>query len=630
MHLSSLVRPQLTARPEGEKDDLATRTLSFMTTGAKDVGRFMSFGPMGKKTTDDDGDALGKMGRILSFVLVGGKKAVKKTPTTPASMIVAATGRESAAHRHTDGDFTLGAANCGIGQMADEGEIDGDAPFKEVLEGMSRQKYIEKSGSMHSEHAIAVEEEDSEAPSKEELKEAARKSAAMIEAAAPEQAVEEEESVTGGRPSVAPAEDEDSDHGRQEDTEEVLAIVEEPDPVDEPTRTSGGDAEASVVITKPEEIAPGFDSGAEEEESPTRPTMQLIQSMKSFGGSFINRMSGAEATAAASEKPADLEEASMKYGSNYDERTSTAAAAEPVEANARLSKAIGLDAATEILSPDNLLDTAGDVVEALKPENVIEALKPDNVIANVGDGIETVAEVLKPENVLNTAVTVSDTAIEVVGATAEVLSPSNLTKQASRLSGAVFPRAWYGGGASVCGPRERHPPPLRPRRRRTRRRRRRPHCCGRRRRGPCGGRGSRPEACVLPSACRKRGRSCGRAASEPEPVVEEPPPPPPKIVDDTPADSAVRTWIKAVLLGVDDLKTLTILNNRTVSIRENLRNGIILCGVLNALKPRTIGRVKVPSATATRFAKLEPLQSYLNGCHSVGLTDRDCLKPADW
>ena len=111
--------------------------------------------------------------------------------------------------------------------------------------------------------------------------------------------------------------------------------------------------------------------------------------------------------------------------------------------------------------------------------------------------------------------------------------------------------------------------------------------------------------------------------------MEEPPPPPPKIVDDT-VDSAVRTWIKAVLLGADDLKTLTILNNRTVSIRENLRNGIILCGVLNALKPRTIGRVKVPSATATRFAKLEPLQSYLNGCHSVGLTDRDCLKPADW
>ena len=43
------------------------------------------------------------------------------------------------------------------------------------------------------------------------------------------------------------------------DTEEVLAIAEEPDQVDELTRTLG-DAEARVVITKPEEIAPGFDS----------------------------------------------------------------------------------------------------------------------------------------------------------------------------------------------------------------------------------------------------------------------------------------------------------------------------------------------------------------------------------
>ena len=227
-------------------------------------------------------------------------------------------------------------------------------------------------------------------------------------------------------------------------------------------------------------------------------------------GSFINRMSGAEATAAASEKPADLEEASMKYGSNYDERTSTAAAAEPVEANARLSKAIGLDAATEILSPDNLLDTAGDVVEALKPENVIEALKPDNVIANVGDGIETVAEVLKPENVLNTAVTVSDTAIEVVGATAEVLSPSNLTKQASRLSGAVssLVRTEEEPASAVL---ETAPPSTAPPAEKTdAEAAERLYCCGRRR-GPCGGRG--PSRSVRPSFSVPQARSCGRAAS---------------------------------------------------------------------------------------------------------------------
>ena len=173
------------------------------------------------------------MGRMLSFGLVGKKPApAKKTPTTPASMIAAATGRESAAHRHVDGDFTLGAANCGIGLLADEGEIDGDAPFQEVLNNMSRSKFIEKSGSMTvAEPSEQIEEEPSE--SKEELKEAARLSAAMIEAAAPPDAPEEE--VTGGRPSVAPADDADSDDGgAEEDTEEVLAIVDdEPDAVDD-------------------------------------------------------------------------------------------------------------------------------------------------------------------------------------------------------------------------------------------------------------------------------------------------------------------------------------------------------------------------------------------------------------
>ena len=89
--------------------------------------------------------------------------------------------------------------------------------------------------------------------------------------------------------------------------------------------------------------------------------------------------------------------------------------------------------------------------------------------------------------------------------------------------------------------------------------------------------------------------------------------------------------MKAVLLGADDLKALEGIADRTIGLRDALRNGLVLCACLNALKPKAVAKLpKVPKESATRFAKLEPLQTYFRACHVAGLSDRDCLKADEW
>ena len=92
----------------------------------------------------------------------------------------------------------------------------------------------------------------------------------------------------------------------------------------------------------------------------------------------------------------------------------------------------------------------------------------------------------------------------------------------------------------------------------------------------------------------------------------------------------MRSWLKAVFLSVDDMKSLALFSDRKVSLREHLRSGVVLCSLVNALKPNTVGKVKTPAANASRFAKLEALNAYKRGCASLGLTERDCLEPTSW
>ena len=114
-------------------------------------------------------------------------------------------------------------------------------------------------------------------------------------------------------------------------------------------------------------------------------------------------------------------------------------------------------------------------------------------------------------------------------------------------------------------------------------------------------------------------------------VKQEPPKPPPKpTFVDTPEEAVVRTWLKEVFLTADQPKLLNVISDNTITLRDHLRSGVVLCSALNCLKPGTVGRVKPPSATASRFARLEPLTTYKNACVSLGLGEKDCLPPAEW
>ena len=73
-----------------------------------------------------------------------------------------------------------------------------------------------------------------------------------------------------------------------------------------------------------------------------------------------------------------------------------------------------------------------------------------------------------------------------------------------------------------------------------------------------------------------------------------------------------------------------LLSDRSVPLRDTLRNGVVLCAALNALKPKSIGKVRTPGPSATRFARLEPLQTYKAACAKCGLTERDLLPPDEW
>ena len=65
----------------------------------------------------------------------------------------------------------------------------------------------------------------------------------------------------------------------------------------------------------------------------------------------------------------------------------------------------------------------------------------------------------------------------------------------------------------------------------------------------------------------------------------------------------MRTWFMEVLTGADSASTLGLLNDRSVGLRDALRNGIVFCGGLNALRPGSIKRMpKPPAASATPSA----------------------------
>ena len=111
---------------------------------------------------------------------------------------------------------------------------------------------------------------------------------------------------------------------------------------------------------------------------------------------------------------------------------------------------------------------------------------------------------------------------------------------------------------------------------------------------------------------------------------EEAKPPPKPTVVDTPEEAVVREWLKQVFLATDQPKALHSIADDTITLRDHPRSGVVLCVALNALKQGACAKVKPPSATAARFARLEPLNTYRRACQSIGLGDRDCLAADEW
>jgi len=82
---------------------------------------------------------------------------------------------------------------------------------------------------------------------------------------------------------------------------------------------------------------------------------------------------------------------------------------------------------------------------------------------------------------------------------------------------------------------------------------------------------------------------------------------------DTRLEGEVRTWIEAVTgdkLG-------------GCSLQEELRNGIVLCNLVNVIKP---GSTKPPSTSAMPFKQMENIAMYLEACKSLGVTDYDLFQ----
>jgi len=59
---------------------------------------------------------------------------------------------------------------------------------------------------------------------------------------------------------------------------------------------------------------------------------------------------------------------------------------------------------------------------------------------------------------------------------------------------------------------------------------------------------------------------------------------------------------------------------------EALKNGVVLCNLINKLKPNTIK--KINKATAA-FSQMENINSFLNACKSLGLSEGDLFMSND-
>jgi len=74
------------------------------------------------------------------------------------------------------------------------------------------------------------------------------------------------------------------------------------------------------------------------------------------------------------------------------------------------------------------------------------------------------------------------------------------------------------------------------------------------------------------------------------------------------------------------IEMLTSLTQGGSNFNEWLKDGVVLCGLINALKP---GSVKKVNTSKMAFKQMENISNYLAGCESYGLLKTDSFQTVD-
>eukprot|EP01105_Mastigella_eilhardi_P004580 TRINITY_DN1611_c0_g1_i1.p1 TRINITY_DN1611_c0_g1~~TRINITY_DN1611_c0_g1_i1.p1 ORF type:complete len:1342 (-),score=426.01 TRINITY_DN1611_c0_g1_i1:75-3509(-) len=91
-------------------------------------------------------------------------------------------------------------------------------------------------------------------------------------------------------------------------------------------------------------------------------------------------------------------------------------------------------------------------------------------------------------------------------------------------------------------------------------------------------------------------------------------------------ESYVKEWMIAVVDGAPNEQPTCHSLLDGVRFADALKSGVLLCRLLNALKPGTVPRVNTSNAN---FAKMENISSYLKACTAIGLPSTECFNTVD-
>ena len=89
------------------------------------------------------------------------------------------------------------------------------------------------------------------------------------------------------------------------------------------------------------------------------------------------------------------------------------------------------------------------------------------------------------------------------------------------------------------------------------------------------------------------------------------------MASDADAEREAKAWIEAVVYDGAEMEG---------TLQEALHSGVVLCRLLNTLKP---GTVKKPSRAKTPFMQMENIASYVAGCKALGMPEFELFSSPD-